>query len=117
MSSIIQAIKIFEFDQYHRTIYDDANELIEGGFPAEFLLPLIRIFTSDEGYQYYRRGELVDEMIGISHAALVYAIAKHLGVPSDTGSRFTGDGFRLGANIDAIRKILDDDRTRNEKLV
>lgn len=108
--NIHKAIKVFQLDRHHERIYDDPNELIEAGFPAEFLLPLIRVFTSSEGYKYHRRGTLVDEMIGISHAALVYAIAVHLGIPSDTGSTFTGRGFRLQANIDAIRKPLDDDR-------
>ena len=55
--------------------------------------------------------EIVNEMIGIRHIALIYAIARYLGVPPSTGSQFTGRGFAMRANIEAIRKVLDE-RTR-----
>lgn len=105
-SNILKAIQTFELNQYHEKIYDDPNELIDAGFPADFILPLISAFQSNDGYQYYRRGKIVNEMIGISHPILIYAIADYLGVPPDTGSEFTGRGFSMQANIDAIRKIL-----------
>lgn len=105
-NNIFKAIVKFELDQPHEKIYDDPNELIDADFPAAFLLPLIKTFQSTDEYQYFRRGKPVDEMIGISHAALVYAIAEHLGVPPNIGSNFTGRGFAMRANIDAIREIL-----------
>ena len=76
-----QAIRSFDLTLNHRTIYDDPNELIAKGFPAEFLLPLINTFKSGDWYKYYWRGELVDEMIGIGHGALVSAIASILVSP------------------------------------
>jgi hypothetical protein len=103
---VLKAIRAFDLDQHHEKIYDDPNDLIDAGFPADFLVPLIRAFRSTKGYQYFRRGKLVKEMIGISHLSLVYAIAEHLGVPPETGSGFTGRGFAMRAKIDAIRVIL-----------
>ena len=105
-SNILKAIQTFELDQHHEKIFDNVNELLDVGFPAVFLLPLISVFKSGDGYQYFRGGIAVNEMIGISHLSLVYAVAKHLGVPPDTGSDFTGRGFAMRANIDAIRTIL-----------
>jgi hypothetical protein len=101
-----EAIRSFDLTPNHRTIYDDPNELITQGFPAAFLLPLITIFESGNKEVYYRRGEVVEEMIGISHPALISAIAEYLGVPEDVGSAFTGRGFAMNAQVDAIRKIL-----------
>ena len=105
-SNILKAIQAFELDHHHEKIFDNPNELIAAGFPASFLLPLINVFRSSDGYQYFRNSKAVDEMIGIRHAALIYAIAEHLGVPPDTGSHFTGRGSAMRANIDAIREIL-----------
>ena len=104
--NIIQALQTFELDQHHEKIYVDPNELIDAGFPAAFLLPLLKVFESSDGYQYFRDGKAVTEMIGISHLSLIYAIATHVGVPSGTGSGFTGRGFATRANIDAIREVL-----------
>jgi hypothetical protein len=87
---IVTALNAFQLDQNHERIYTDPNELVEAGFPASFLLPLMRVFKSSEGYKYFRVGKIADEMIGISHLSLVYAIAEHLGVPPGTGSGFTG---------------------------
>jgi hypothetical protein len=53
-------------DQNHNRIYADPNELIEAGFPASFLLPLIKAFASSEGHKYFWDGTIVSEMIGIS---------------------------------------------------
>lgn len=105
--NIIEALQTFELDQHHEKIYVDPNELIEAGFPAFFLLPLIKVFESSNGYQYFRHGKNVNELIGISHQSLIYAIAAHVGVPPGTGSGFTGSGFAMRANIDAIREVLD----------
>lgn len=102
---ILNAIQEFELDQNHNKIYDNPNKLINVGFPADFLLPLIRVFKSTDG-PYFWRGKIVDEMIGISHLTFIYAIAEYLGVPSHIGSEFTGSGFAMRAKIDAIRKIL-----------
>jgi hypothetical protein len=103
-----QAIRTFDLSSNHRTIYDP-NDLIAEGFPATFLLPLIGVFESDNSYIYYLRGKIVEQMIGVSHVALVSAIAKHLGLPDDIGSGFTGGGFRLDAIVSAIRKVLSND--------
>jgi hypothetical protein len=105
-SEIVRALQTFELDQNHERIYSDPNELIEAGFPASFLLPLIRVFESNGGYKYFRKGKIVAEMIGISHLSIIYGIADHLGVPPETGSGFTGRGFAMRANIEAIRNIL-----------
>ena len=86
--------------------------LIDAGFSAEFLLPLVRAFHSSDGYRYFRRGELVDEMIGISHLSLVYAIGDRLGVPPDVGSRYTGRGFAMQAVIEAIKSLLENPKAR-----
>ena len=83
--NIIQALKTFKLDQHHEKIYGDPNELIEAGFPAWFLLPLIKVFESSEGYKYFHKGTIVSELIGISHLSLIYAIADHLGIPPDAG--------------------------------
>jgi hypothetical protein len=104
-----EAIRSFDLTPSHRTIYDP-NELIAKGFPGEFLLPLINSFESGDWYKYHSGGEIVDELIGISHGTLVSAIAKHLGVPDDVGSGYTGRGFAMQAEIEAIRKILRDDQ-------
>jgi len=105
--NIIEALQTFVLDQHHEHIYVDPNELIEAGFPAFFLLPLVKVFETSERYQLFRSGKNVNEMIGISHLSLIYAIAAHVGVPPDTGSSFTGRGFAMRANIDAIREVLD----------
>lgn len=105
-NDLLKAIRDFKLDQHHEKIYTDPNKLIIEGFPAKFLLPLIRTFQSADGYKYFHQGNIVDEMIGISHPALIYAIADYLGVPPDTGSGFTGRGFAMRAVIDAIQKRL-----------
>ncbi len=104
-SVILKAIQALDLHQHHETIHDP-NELIDGGFPANFLLPLIRIFDSSGRYQYVRQGRLVEEMIGISHLNLIYAVADYLGVSSEVGLGFTGRGFSMNAKIDAIESIL-----------
>ena len=106
--NVIRAAQTFELDQPHEKIYENPNELIEAGFPGDFLLPLVELFKSSDGYKYFRRGEIVSEMIGIRHIALIYAVARHLDVPSNTGSQFSGRGFTMRANIEAIRKVLDE---------
>jgi hypothetical protein len=105
---VLDAIQVFKLDQHHEKIYTDPNELLNKGFPADFLLPLISIFRSTEGYQYFHQGKRMGEMIGIRHSALIYAIAEYLGVPPDTGSGFTGRGFAMRAVIDAIHKTLNE---------
>jgi hypothetical protein len=105
---IDEAIRQFDIDQSHSKIYDDPNDLIEMGFPASFLLPLIKVYQSSDDYKYFCRGEIVNELIGISHFAIVAAIANHLGIPPDIGSQFTGRGFAMHAIIDAIRLALKD---------
>jgi hypothetical protein len=111
-SDIVTALHTFQLDRNHERIYPDPNELVEAGFPASFLLPLMRVFESSEEYKYFRDGEIVHEMIGISHLSLIYAIAEHLGVPPERGSGFAGRGFAMRANIDAIREILDELATK-----
>jgi hypothetical protein len=103
----MQALHTFDLDQHHEKVYADPNELIDAGFPASFLLPLLKVFASGDGRVFFRNGNPVGEMIGISHLSLVYAVASHLGVPPGTGSQFTGRGFAMRANIDAIREVLD----------
>ena len=103
---VIQALRTFNLNAHHELIYHDPNELIDAGFPASFIFPLIQIFQSSSGYFIHWRGKVVNELIGISHLSLVYAIAHQLGVPTDTGSQFAGRGFAMRANIDAIRSIL-----------
>jgi hypothetical protein len=105
-NDIIRALRSFDLDQSHDKVYADPNELVQNGFPSSFLLPLITNFESSDEYVYFWEGNVVRELIGISHASLVYAIAKHVGVPSEMGSRFTGRGFAMRAVIDAIRDIL-----------
>lgn len=104
--NLLRALQTFKLDQHHEKIYADANELIEAGFPASFLSPLIRCFESGTNYVYHWEGKIVDELIGISHLSLVYAIADYLGVPPETGSRFTGRGFAMEAKIGAIQELL-----------
>lgn len=103
---ILKAIMTFKLDQHHEKIYDNPNDLLLAGFSAAFILPLIRSYESSEGYKYFFRGEVVDEIIGISHTALVYAIGDYLGVPQGTGSGYTGRGFAMRAVIDEINKLL-----------
>ena len=103
-NSILKAIQALELCEHHERIHDP-NELIDAGFPAGFLLPLISVFDSGGRYQYYRCGKAVQEIIGISHLTLIYAIAEYLGVPYDIGLGFTGRGFAMRAKIDAIRDL------------
>ncbi len=104
-SSVFKAIQALDLHQHHETIHDP-NELIDTGFPAIFLLPLISIYDSSGRYQYFRCGTPVQEIIGISHLDLIYAFAKYLGVSSEVGLGFTGRGFAMNAIIDAINDIL-----------
>jgi hypothetical protein len=67
----------------------------------------IRVFESTDTDKYFRDGKIVDKLIGISHLALVYAIADHIGLPRDIGRGFTGSGFAMRAKIDGIRRLLD----------
>jgi hypothetical protein len=103
--AILKAIQALDLHQHHETIHDP-NELIDGGFPATFLLPLISIFDSSGRYQYFRQGLPVQEMIRISHLNLIYAVADYLGVSSEIGLGFTGRGFAMSAKIEAIEEIL-----------
>jgi hypothetical protein len=112
-TEICKALHTFKLDQHYETIYDNPNDLIDAGFPAAFLLPLIIVFQSAEGYRYCCRAKNVDEMIGISHHSLVCAIAESLGVPSGTGSGFTGRGFAMRAKLEAIQEILREQQESN----
>jgi hypothetical protein len=111
--SILTALETFQLDEHHEKIYADPNELIRAGFPASFLLPLIRVFESTDTYKYFCDGKVVDELIGISHLALVCAIADHMGVPPDVGQGLTGRGFAMRAKIDGIQKLLDEHVSNN----
>lgn len=104
--NIDDAIRNFAFAEGHRTIYHDPNALIAQGFPASILVPLIEAFASDAGEMYFYCGKPVDELIGISHSRIVYAIAQHLGISGDVGGQYTGRGFQLQAMIDAIQHKL-----------
>jgi hypothetical protein len=104
--SIIKALETFNLDQHHEKIYADPNELIKAGFPAFFVLPLMRIFDSSDAYKYFTGEKVVEELIGVSHLALVYAIAEAIGVPPEIGRGFTGCGFAMRAKVDGIRKVL-----------
>ena len=103
---ILKAIMTFKLDQHHEKIYDNPNDLLLAGFPASFIIQLIRSYESSEDYKYFFRGEVVGEIIGISHAALVFAIGDYLGVSQGTGSGFTGRGFAMRAVIDEINNLL-----------
>jgi hypothetical protein len=94
---IIEALRTFNLDEHHELIYDDVNVLIDAGFPASFIFPLIQIFQSSSGYFFHWRGKVVNELIGIRHSSLVYAIAHQLSVPANTGS-ITGRGFAMRAD-------------------
>jgi hypothetical protein len=111
--SILTALETFQLDQHHEKIYADPNELIRAGFPASFLLPLIRVFESTDTYKYFCDGKVVDELIRISHLPLVYAIADHIGVAPDVGRGFTGRGFAMRAKIEGIQKLLDENASNN----
>jgi hypothetical protein len=115
--NIMHALKTFELQQSHEMVYTDPNVLIEAGFPAFFLRPLIDVFESSEGYKYFRDGKIVDEMIGISHLRLIYEIAAHVGVPPNTGRQSIGRGFAMQANIEAIRIALEEhEKNKNAKV-
>jgi hypothetical protein len=103
---ILYALEVFDFDGHHEDIYDNPNDLLDMEFPVAFIFPLIDTFHSSNSYQYHRKGELVSEMIGVSYASLISAIARCVGVPSNVGSRFTGRGFGMPAQIEAIQEIL-----------
>jgi hypothetical protein len=105
--SILTALETFKLDQDHKKIYADPNELVRAGFPASFLLPLMRIFETTDTDIYFCDGKIVDSLIGIGHLTLVYAIADHIGVLSDIGRGFTGSGFAMRAKIDGIQRLLD----------
>lgn len=113
-NKIDRAIRSFELQRSHSTIYSDPNVLVEAGFPGSFLLPLIEAFKSTETYKYYRDGKFVNEMIGISHGALISAIAKHLGVPDTAGQGLTGRGFVMQAEIEGIHQVLNDNSRRQD---
>jgi hypothetical protein len=103
--AILKAISAFDLHQYHETIHDP-NDLIDAGYPAHFLLPLISIYDSSGRYQYFRCDKPVQEIIGISHLDLIYALADYLSVPPEIGLGFTGRGFTMNAKIEAICEIL-----------
>lgn len=103
----LKAVREFNLHQSHNKIYTDPNELITNGFSADFLLPLVKTFKSTDGMMYLYRGNLVDEMIGISHLSLVCSIGKRLGVPPETGSMCTGRGFAMEEIIEEIMRILE----------
>ena len=103
---ILYALEVFDFDGHHESIYDNPNDLLDMGFPVSFIFPLIDTFHSTEGYQYHRKGELVSEIIGVSYASLISALARCVGVPSNVGLGFAGRGFGMQAQIAAIQEIL-----------
>jgi hypothetical protein len=103
---ILYALQVFDFDGHHEEIYDNPNDLLDMGFPVSFIFPLIDTFHSSDSYQYHRKGELVREMIGVSYPSLINAIARCVGVPSNVGLGFTGRGFGMQAQIEAIQEIL-----------
>ncbi len=102
-NSIVVAVNDFELEQHHELIYDNPNILISKGFPAFFLLPLLKIFESSNNYVFHRNGILVEEMIGISHFDLVMAIADILDCQNCVPD-YVGRGFIMGACIEEIKK-------------
>ena len=105
-NQVLYALEAFDFDGHHEQIFDNPNDLLDMGFPVAFIFPLMDSFHSSESYRYHRQGELVDEMIGVSYASLIAAIARCLGVPSNVGTGFAGRGFAMQAQIEAIHEIL-----------
>ena len=103
IEAIRKAIEILD----HNKVYHDPNILIEQGFEAEFVLPLIQLFKSSPDYVYFCKGDIVDELIGVSHARLIYAIADYLKISKKVGTGYTGKGFAMQAVIEAIKRKLD----------
>jgi hypothetical protein len=104
-NAILKAISALDLHQHHETIHEP-NDLTAFGLPAHFLSPLISVYDSSGRYQYLRCGIPVQEIIGISHLDLIYALADYLGVPSEIGLGFTGRGFAINAKIEVICEIL-----------
>ena len=67
--NVIRAAQTFDLDQHHEKIYDNPNDLIEAGFPGDFLLPIVKVFKSSVSYKYFRRGEIVNEMAAFAGMA------------------------------------------------
>lgn len=91
----------------HGKVYHDPNFLISQGFDADFILPLIQVFKSSPDYVYFYKMEIVEELIGVSHPRLIYAIADYLKIPKDVGANYTGRGFAMQAVIEAIKEEID----------
>ncbi|MBU1647766.1 MAG: hypothetical protein KJ846_06745 [Proteobacteria bacterium] len=103
---MIEAIRNAIKNVNHNKVYPDPNVLIKQGFDAEFILPLIEVFKSTPDYVYVYEMELVQELIGVSHLRLIYAIADHLKIPKGVGANYTGRGFAMQAVIEAIENEL-----------
>lgn len=102
----IEAIRNAIKNVNHNEVYHDPNILINQGFTAEFILPLVQVFKSTPDYVYFYKMEPVQELIGVSHLHLIYAIADYLKIPKDVGANYTGRGFSMQAKIEAIKKEL-----------
>jgi len=102
------ALSNFDIDEVsHSLIYTEPNELVEMGFPAEFIHDLFTVHESSSRYIYQFEGKPVSKLVGITHASLIWAIAKEIGADTSVAANFTGEGFRVDAIVREIRKVMD----------
>ena len=107
---IVDALSNFDLDEPWRDlIYTDANDLLEMGFPADFIHDLIAVHETSPSYIYQHKGKPVLNLIGIAHTSLIWAIAEEIGADTSVAMEFTGEGFRTEAIVREIRKEMDCD--------
>jgi hypothetical protein len=104
---IVDALSNFDLDEPWRDlIYTDANDLLEMGFPADFIHDLIAVHETSPSYIYQHKGKPVLNLIGIAHTSLIWAIAEEIGADTSVAMEFTGEGFRNEAIVREIRKEM-----------
>jgi hypothetical protein len=107
-NEILSALSNFDLDEpSHRLIYTEPNELIEMGFPPEFIHDLIKVHEGSQSYIYHFKKKPVSKLVGIAYTSLIWAIAEEIGVDTSVATEFTGEGFRTEAIVREIRKEID----------
>ena len=103
---ILSALPNLDMDGWHDRVYTEPNDLVAMGFPAEFILQLVRGHESSPGRVYVFKGKIVGELVGIAHTSLIWAIAEEIGADMSVAGEFTGEGYRTNAIVGEIQRVM-----------
>lgn len=87
----------------------DPNELIARDVPAEMAFSLTKLWVSDGSMLYRWQGKFVEACVAVRHASLIDALCELFSVDPAIGRGFTGAGFAMDAQLEALKNLAQSD--------